>query len=189
MPRRTKPIDDVECIDDSEDPAMEHQCQAEQATRHPDPAQSGNSICELIGDADQERERIECPFLYPIGTRVRKHYDGHGWVAGAIVQFEGVYRVWYEVGDEEDFLDDDKELVDIVSQANGVPIGPSINGIILPVGTPLEKYFPTYGWFAGKIIAFDGVYLVRHDDGDEEELYYDSPELAAIVPTRRTSSK
>lgn len=183
--KKTKANDDVDYHGDSQERTMECQLQsnAEQAIRNPDPAHRGNGICvsDLPDDADQDRKRIDCTFLYPIGTRVRKHYDGYGWVTGAIVQFEGVYRVRYEDGDEEDFLDDDKELVDVVSQAKGNPKGSSFNGIILPVGTPVQKHFPGYGWFAGKIVAFDGIYLVRHDDGDEEELFYDSPDLAAIV--------
>jgi Helicase associated domain len=172
----TQQTDDVDCHGDYQEPTM-----GEKATRHSDHAQYVKSTCELIDDADQERERIDCSVLYPIGTRVRKHYDCYGWVAGTIVQFEGVYRVRYEDGDEEDFLNDDKELVDIVERAKGRAKGSSLDGIILPVGTPVHKYFPTHGWFAGEIVAFDGVYLVRHDDCDEEELFYDSPELAAIV--------
>jgi Helicase associated domain len=179
--RRTKSIDDVECHCDSQEPSIEDQCHSLQASQNPDPAPSVSSTCELIDDADQERERIDCSVLFPIGTSVRMQYDGYGWVAGTIVRFEGVYRVRYEDGDEEDFLDDDKELADVVSQAKGRSKGSSLGGTILPFGTPVQKYFPTHGWFAGEIVAFDGVYLVRHDDGDEEELFYDSPELAAMV--------
>jgi len=47
-----------------------------------------------------------------------------------------------------------------------------------PVGTKILKYFPDlgdndWGWYRGKVMqvdAKDGIYLVRYNDGDKEEL-------------------
>jgi Helicase associated domain len=156
--------------------------QADQENRNSEPSGGLYSVCDSIDDRDDARERVDCSVLYPIGTRVRKYYDCYGWVSGEIAQFEGLYRVRYEDGDEEDFVADDKELEAIVLQAQskGQPTSCS-TASILTMGTPVSKHFPGYGWFAGQIIAFDGLYLVRHDDGDEEELFYDSPEVTRIV--------
>jgi hypothetical protein len=154
----------------------------DQENRNPEASGGLYSVCDSIDDGDDARERVDCSVLYPIGTRVRKYYDCYGWVSGEIAQFEGVYRVRYEDGDEEDFLADDKELEEIVLQAQSKRQPTSCSpASILPMGTPVDKHFPGYGWFAGQIVAFDGLYLVRHDDGDEEELFYDSPEVARIV--------
>jgi hypothetical protein len=143
------------------------------------------SVCTVIQGDDGGRERIPCDFIYPVGTRVRKYFEGYGWASGQVALFEGVYRVRYEDGDEEDFVNSDPELNEIALHARrnsgfeGMTLSPVDK--ILPMETPVYKNFPGYGWFAGIITAFDGVYLVRYDDGDEEELFYDCPELQAIT--------
>jgi hypothetical protein len=143
------------------------------------------AVCTVIEGDDGGRVRIPCDFIYPIGTRVRKYFEGYGWVSGQVALFEGVYRVRYEDGDEEDFVNSDPELDEIALHArrnSGIErITLSPVDSILQMDTPVNKHFPGYGWFAGMISAFDGVYLVRYDDGDEEELFYDSPELQAII--------
>jgi Helicase associated domain len=162
---------------------------AEQEMRHPKASDGLYSVCDLIYDGDDARERDDCAVLYPIGTRVRKYFHGYGWILGEIALFEGVYRVRYEDGDEEDFISDDKELEEILRQAQSkhqsTTQGSCLIDSIVPIGTRVYKHFPSYGWFSGEIVAFDGLYLVRHEDGDEEELFYDSPEIATIVARAR----
>jgi hypothetical protein len=99
--------------------------------------------------------------------------------------FECIYGLRYEDGNEGDFVNFDLDLHEIVLHAcenlavEGAALSPEDS--ILLMGTPVCKHFPGYSWCAGTISAFYGVYLVRHDDGDEEELFYDSPQMQALV--------
>ena len=87
--------------------------------------------------------------------------------------------IQYEDGDEEEILFDDPALNDMVSDSPSVP-ETRMDSLFRP-GTKVKRFCPGHRWFGGKIAAFDAVYLVRYEDNDEEECFYDCPSLRMIV--------
>ena len=141
--------------------------------------ESSGDESSVSAKSERGRARVECSGVYACGTRVKKFFPGYGWFSGEIAAFQGLYLIQYEDGDEEEILFDDPALNDMVSDSPSVPetqMGPPFR-----LGTRVKKYFPGHGWFGGKIAAFDGVYLVRYEDNDEEEYNYDCPNLRTIV--------
>jgi len=40
---------------------------------------------------------------FPVGTKIRKFFNGHGWFEGKVVSVDDLYhRILYSDGDEED---------------------------------------------------------------------------------------
>lgn len=100
---------------------------------------------------------------HPDGTVVHKVFRGFGWYQGEVVSFDGeLYKVRYSDGDEEEY--EEVELDNVLEEAKKRPAK-------YPNGTHMEKFFPGFGWFNGKIFDFDGTYYkVLYEDGDEEEI-------------------
>lgn len=165
----------------------------------------------LLGGSDEPTKPVEQ--VYPIGTKIRKHFPlHHGFFVGEVTFFDGQrYHISYEDGDFETM---DAAEVGEWQMLTEAPTGmereeenPEPNEVIdvddttppaeteepreqlWPVGTKFLKVFEEHGAFVGEIVSFDGnFYRAVYSDGDQEDLDENEMRRLTILPPSETTA-
>ena len=144
--------------------------------------EEGEEAIALRTDSTGSGEDDKSHPKYPVGTKIRKHFDGWGWFEGMVVSHdEGFYQVLYKDGDKEEY--DENELEDILWPSNQPttkkPPPTGTKEDVTPpmrsqdgkkpfaVGTKLSKNFAKDGWVDGEIVSIsnENLYRVRYENG------------------------
>jgi len=122
-----------------------------------------------------------------VGTRVTKHFEGHGWFEGVVTCCEDDWtRVVYDDGDIEEYEDANLRLLEICDEGSRETYKDNHHAAQdreqpkFSVGTRVKKLFESRGWYWGIVTSFGGdVYRVMFDDGSINK--FSEQELAGLI--------